>query len=82
VAAHQARYGVPVTVNVTVVFDGPLAVTVIVPAVAAVVSVTEVVRVLNDNNVRVRQLIEHLLPRLTGARTCPCARALEHAIIS
>jgi 5'-methylthioadenosine phosphorylase len=46
------------------------------------VSVTEVVRVLNDNNERVRRLIERLLPRVHGARTCPCARALEHAIIS
>jgi 5'-methylthioadenosine phosphorylase len=48
------------------------------------VSVTEVVRVLDDNNARVRRLIERLLPRLLvhGARTCPCARALQHAIIS
>jgi 5'-methylthioadenosine phosphorylase len=46
------------------------------------VSVTEVVRVLNDNNERVRRLIERLLPRVHGPRTCPCARALEHAIIS
>lgn len=46
------------------------------------VSVTEVVRVLNDNNERVRRLIERLLPRVHGARACPCSRALEHAIIS
>jgi 5'-methylthioadenosine phosphorylase len=46
------------------------------------VSVAEVVRVLNDNNARVRRLIELLLPRVHGARTCPCSRALEHAIIS
>jgi len=46
------------------------------------VSVAEVVRVLNDNNERVRLLIERLLPRVHGARTCPCSRALEHAIIS
>jgi 5'-methylthioadenosine phosphorylase len=46
------------------------------------VSVSEVVRVLDDNNERVRRLIERLLPRVHGARTCPCSRALEHAIIS
>jgi 5'-methylthioadenosine phosphorylase len=46
------------------------------------VSVDQVVRVLNDNNERVRQLIERLLPRLSGARTCDCVRALEHAVIS
>jgi 5'-methylthioadenosine phosphorylase len=46
------------------------------------VSVTEVVRVLNDNNDRVRRLIQGLLPRLTGPRTCACARALEDAVIS
>jgi 5'-methylthioadenosine phosphorylase len=46
------------------------------------VSVAEVVRVLNDNNARARRLIETLLPRVHGARTCICSRALEHAIIS
>ncbi|MCA1645853.1 MAG: S-methyl-5'-thioadenosine phosphorylase [Chloroflexi bacterium] len=48
----------------------------------APVSVNQVTRVLNDNNERVRQLIERLLPRLTGARSCACGRALEHAVIS
>jgi 5'-methylthioadenosine phosphorylase len=46
------------------------------------VSVEEVVRVLNDNNDRVRRLIERLLPRLSGPRTCSCSRSLEQAIIS
>jgi 5'-methylthioadenosine phosphorylase len=46
------------------------------------VSVADVVRVLNDNNERVRRLIERLVPRVHGARTCSCSRALEHAIIS
>jgi 5'-methylthioadenosine phosphorylase len=46
------------------------------------VSVAEVVRVLNDNNHRVRRLIERLLPRLSGERSCSCSRALEHAVIS
>ena len=39
-------------------------------------------RVLNDNNERVRLLIERLLPRLKGARSCACGQALEHAVIS
>jgi 5'-methylthioadenosine phosphorylase len=46
------------------------------------VSVSEVVQVLNDNNERVRRVIELLVPRLTGPRTCLCARALENAVIS
>jgi len=48
----------------------------------APVSVAEVVRVLHDNNERVQRLIELLLPRLSGGRTCGCARVLEHAVIS
>jgi 5'-methylthioadenosine phosphorylase len=46
------------------------------------VSVADVVRVLNDNNDRVRRLIARLLPRLGGERPCACSRALEHAVIS
>jgi 5'-methylthioadenosine phosphorylase len=46
------------------------------------VSVDQVVRVLNANNERVRQLIQRLLPRLSEAPTCSCARALQHAVIS
>jgi 5'-methylthioadenosine phosphorylase len=46
------------------------------------VSVAEVVQVLNANNERVRRLIELLVPRLTGPRTCLCTRALENAVIS
>jgi 5'-methylthioadenosine phosphorylase len=46
------------------------------------VSVAEVVRVLTDNNDRVRRLIERLLPRLGGERPCACSRALENASIS
>jgi 5'-methylthioadenosine phosphorylase len=46
------------------------------------VSVEQVVRVLNANNERVRQLIQRLLPRLSEAPTCSCARALQHAVIS
>jgi 5'-methylthioadenosine phosphorylase len=46
------------------------------------VSVSEVVQVLNANNERVRRLIELLVPQLSLTRTCPCARALENAVIS
>jgi 5'-methylthioadenosine phosphorylase len=46
------------------------------------VSVAEVVHVLNANNERVRRLIDLLVPRLSGPRTCLCASALENAVIS
>jgi 5'-methylthioadenosine phosphorylase len=46
------------------------------------VSVAEVVEVMNANNDHVRRLIQELVPRLGGARTCPCPRALENAVIS
>ena len=46
------------------------------------VSVSEVVQVMNSNNERVRRLIEVLVPRLGGSRTCMCPRALENAVIS
>ena len=46
------------------------------------VTVEDVVRVLTENNERVRRLIERLLPGLAQQRTCDCARALEHAVIS
>jgi 5'-methylthioadenosine phosphorylase len=46
------------------------------------VSVGEVVRVLNDNNARVRRLIERLLTSLGAEPSCSCALALEGAIIS
>jgi 5'-methylthioadenosine phosphorylase len=46
------------------------------------VSVAEVVQVLNANNDRVRRLIELLVPRSRGPRTCACGHALENAVIS
>jgi len=46
------------------------------------VSVEEVVQVLNHNNAQVRRLIELLLPRVAGPRTCACGHALDQAIIS
>jgi 5'-methylthioadenosine phosphorylase len=46
------------------------------------VSVAAVVHVMNDNNDRVRRLIETLVPRLTHERQCSCAHALDNAVIS
>jgi 5'-methylthioadenosine phosphorylase len=46
------------------------------------VSVAEVVQVLSANNQRVRRVIELLVPRLTGPRTCLCASALDEAVVS
>jgi 5'-methylthioadenosine phosphorylase len=46
------------------------------------VTVAGVVQVMNDNNERVRRLIEALIPRIAATRTCTCARALEYAVIS
>lgn len=46
------------------------------------VSVAEVVQVLNANNERVRRLIQELVPRLADSRGCPCAHALDTAVIS
>ncbi|HEX9439163.1 MAG TPA: S-methyl-5'-thioadenosine phosphorylase [Roseiflexaceae bacterium] len=46
------------------------------------VTVDEVVRVLHENNERVRRLIERLLPGLGPQRTCDCAHALDQAVIS
>jgi 5'-methylthioadenosine phosphorylase len=48
----------------------------------APVSVAEVVQVMNANNDRVRRLIEVLVPRLSGQRTCDCSHALDNAVIS
>jgi 5'-methylthioadenosine phosphorylase len=45
------------------------------------VTVEEVVRVLNDNNERVRQVIGRLVPRLAGERACTCGSAIEGAVI-
>jgi 5'-methylthioadenosine phosphorylase len=46
------------------------------------VTVEEVLRVLHDNNERVRRLIERLLPRIPTTRGCPCSRALDQAVVS
>jgi hypothetical protein len=41
-----------------------------------------VLRVLHDNNARVRRLIERLLPLIPATRTCPCPHALDQAVVS
>ena len=46
------------------------------------VTVHDVERVLADNNARVRELIARLVPRLPTDRTCPCAQALDQAVLS
>jgi 5'-methylthioadenosine phosphorylase len=46
------------------------------------VTVEEVLRVLHDNNDRVRRVIQQLLPRIGAERTCRCAQALDTAVIS
>ena len=48
----------------------------------APVTVEDVLRVLHDNNTRVRRLIEQLLPRISATRSCPCSRALDQAVVS
>jgi 5'-methylthioadenosine phosphorylase len=46
---------------------------------AAPVTNDEVVRVFNENNAKVRDLIYAMIPALPDARDCPCASALEGA---
>jgi 5'-methylthioadenosine phosphorylase len=43
------------------------------------VTVDEVVRVFNQNNARLRELLHALIPRIPEARGCLCGRALEGA---
>jgi 5'-methylthioadenosine phosphorylase len=45
------------------------------------VSVAEVERFFASNNERVRELILSLIPRLPGERNCPCATAMQGAVI-
>ena len=46
------------------------------------VSVEEVIKVFNENNERVREVIRQLIPRIPSERTCPCATALRGAVVS
>ncbi len=46
------------------------------------VSVEDVIRVMSANTERVRRLIDWLVPRLPPERACPCASALQYAVVS
>ncbi len=46
------------------------------------VTADEVIRVFNENNRRVRELIFKLIPEIPVDRSCPCASALKYAVIS
>jgi 5'-methylthioadenosine phosphorylase len=43
------------------------------------VSVPEVIKVFNDNNARLRDLLLAVIPLLPTERACPCATALDGA---
>jgi 5'-methylthioadenosine phosphorylase len=45
------------------------------------VTVEEVIRVFNENNERLKELIDRLVPRIPAERTCACATALSGAVI-
>lgn len=45
------------------------------------VTVEEVIRVFNENNERLKELIYRLVPKIPVERACPCASALEAAVI-
>jgi 5'-methylthioadenosine phosphorylase len=45
------------------------------------VTVEEVIRVFNENNERVKELIHQSIPMIPKERTCPCSTALEGAVI-
>jgi 5'-methylthioadenosine phosphorylase len=49
---------------------------------AADVVIGDVLRVLNENVATAQRLIAEAVPALHGPRTCACATALEHAIIT
>lgn len=46
------------------------------------VTAEEVIRVFNENNRKVRELIFKLIPELPVERSCPCCTALKWAVIS
>ncbi|MFQ5668036.1 MAG: S-methyl-5'-thioadenosine phosphorylase [Candidatus Binatia bacterium] len=46
------------------------------------VVISDVLRTLNENVAAAQQVIAAALPQLQSPRTCACARALEHAIIT
>jgi 5'-methylthioadenosine phosphorylase len=48
----------------------------------APVSVEGVIKVFNENNHRVRQVIQELIPLIPTSRECPCATTLQGAVVS
>jgi 5'-methylthioadenosine phosphorylase len=46
------------------------------------VVIGDILRILNDNVAMAQRVIAATVPQLPAQRTCPCARALEHAIIT
>jgi len=46
------------------------------------VVIGDILRILNENVAMAQRVIAESVPRLPAARTCACARALEHAIIT
>jgi 5'-methylthioadenosine phosphorylase len=46
------------------------------------VTVEGVIKVFNENNQRVKDLIVDLIPRIPRERTCPCATSLKGAVVS
>jgi 5'-methylthioadenosine phosphorylase len=46
------------------------------------VTVEGVIRVFNENNHRVKKVIQELIPRIPTERTCPCASTLQGAVVS
>jgi 5'-methylthioadenosine phosphorylase len=46
------------------------------------VVIGDVLRILNENVAKAQQVIAEMVPHLPSQRTCACARALEHAIIT
>jgi 5'-methylthioadenosine phosphorylase len=45
------------------------------------VSVEGVIQIFNQNNHKVKEVLEHLIPRLPTERSCPCSRALQGAVV-
>jgi 5'-methylthioadenosine phosphorylase len=50
------------------------------PGIGAV-SADDVVRVFNQNNARLRELLHALIPRIPATRACPCGSALQGATL-
>jgi 5'-methylthioadenosine phosphorylase len=44
--------------------------------------VESVIKVFNENNQRVKDVILDLIPRIPLDRTCPCATSLKGAVVS